>query len=86
MNVYTTTAHHFGQCELLSVHRKWPRHTDIELAIERHESGRRGDQATFHLDKSNAKRLCAGLLSIIGNDSEFHKELEQMMRVQRTPE
>lgn len=84
---YTTTAHHFDHCEVRSVHRKWFTSDEVEVSLERFESGgRRGDEIDFHLDKLHAKRLCKELLNIIGNDSAFHKELESMMHTQRMPE
>jgi hypothetical protein len=84
---YTTTAHHFGQCEVNSVHRKWTASDEVEICFERRESGgKRGDEITLHISKSHAKRLCKGLLNIIDNDAGFHKELEDMMKVQRMPE
>lgn len=83
-HAYTTTTHHFERCETKSVHRRWPQRDEVAVLLERWESGgRRGDEVTFHLDPTGAKKLCRGLLNIIGNDSEFHRDLERLMRLQR---
>ncbi len=84
---YTTISHHFGDCTVESVHRKWVPRDEVQIHLERRSSGgRRGDEVDFHVSSSDAKTLCKGLLNIIGNDNAFHGELEHMMQVQRTPE
>lgn len=84
---YTTTGHHFDEVNVQSVHRKWPHRDEVAVLLEANVTGgRHGDEITFHCSSLNAKRLCKDLLNIIGNDSAFHQELDQMMRVQRTPE
>jgi hypothetical protein len=84
--VNTTTAYHFGRCQTLSTHRKSPTSNYVEIHFECWGTSDQGDQVTLHLDGLSAQQLCKVLLNIIGNDSSFHKELEQQMKIQRSPE